>query len=139
MKQQKHPDVYPVVHNTKLEWIVSTAFQGNFQKINTFLHQNPFIRAIYLELLSELNLEAFLAALGRVKCANVNTELFDMLKRESKNIADALTIESCQWHFISPNSPHFGGHILESAVNSMKYHLYQTADNSLLKFKETSK
>jgi hypothetical protein len=40
-----------------------------------------------------------------------------------------------QWHFIPPNSPHFGG-LLESGVKSLKYHWKRTIGKALLTFEE---
>jgi hypothetical protein len=40
------------------------------------------------------------------------------------------------WHFIPPNSPHFGG-LWEAGVKSLKYHWKRTVSKSLLTFFNT--
>jgi len=40
-------------------------------------------------------------------------------------IKDFLAAEGCEWSFMPPHSPHFGG-LWEAAVKSMKYHLPRT-------------
>ena len=94
--------------------------------IEVFVHLA--MRALHLELMSEITSEALMATLHRFifhrgKCANIFSnnrsnfigaskelhELFQILKRESNTISDSLIVESCQWHFIPLCSPHFGG------------------------------
>ena len=40
-------------------------------------------------------------------------------------VQDFLATEGCDWNFIRPHAPHFGG-LWEAAVKSMKYHLRRT-------------
>lgn len=99
------------------------------------------IKAVHLELVSDLTSEAFLAALRRF-CARrgkpthiysdngtnfvgANRELQDLvrfLKTEAKNIEVTSGEMGITWHFIPAHSPHFGG-LWERGVRSAKYHL----------------
>lgn len=113
-------------------------------------------RAIHLELVSDLTSSAFIAALRRfmarrgvstnifsdngtnfVGANNELHELHTLFNQELKGkcIADHLSLEGCQWHFIPPSSPHFGG-LWEAAVKSMKHHLRRTAGTTSLTFEE---
>ena len=96
-------------------------------------------KAIHLELVSNLTSEAFIASLKRFiarkglidhlyndngsNFVGANSELKESFKseeflRQAHNYA-AKTL--FQWHFIPPNSPHFGG-LWEAGVKSLKYH-----------------
>lgn len=52
-------------------------------------------------------------------------------------IADWLTTNGTQWHFIPPYAPNFGG-LWEAGVKSCKYHLKRIVGNSTLTFEELS-
>ena len=100
-------------------------------------------KAVHIEAVTSLTTEAFLSALrrfiarrGRPKiihsdngtnfqgAANELHAVYKMLQSTSQmaTIQDFLTAEGCEWRFIPPHSPHFGG-LWEAAVKSMKYHL----------------
>jgi len=103
-------------------------------------------RAIHIEVVTSLTTEAFLAALRRFKvrrgkprtiysdngttfqgAANQLHAIYDMLRSSSEmaRVQDFLAIEECDWKFIPPHAPHFGG-LWKAAVKSMKYHLKKT-------------
>ena len=46
-----------------------------------------------------------------------------------------LTTEGCDWKFIPPHGPHFGG-LWEAAVQSMKYHLRRTLGAQIATYEE---
>jgi len=50
-------------------------------------------------------------------------------------IQDFLTAEGCEWKFIPPHAPHFGG-FWEAAVKSMKYHLRRTLGSHVATYEE---
>lgn len=113
-------------------------------------------KAIHLEVVTSLTTEAFLAALrrfvarrGRPKtiwsdngtnfqgAANELHHLYQLLHSSSKmaTIRDFLTSEGCEWKFIPPHGPHFGG-LWEAAVKSMKFHLRRTLASHLATYEE---
>ena len=115
--------------------------------------QYKSIKAVHIELVSDLITEAFLAALKRFfarrgKASHLfsdNAKTFVGANRELREvhsqlandtsaiIRDYLTREQVTWHFIPPRAPHFGG-IWEAAVKSMKKHLLKIIGNQLLTF-----
>lgn len=113
-------------------------------------------RAVHLELVGDMTTEAFIGAFRRFvsrrgKCTHLwsdqgrnfigaNKELADAFQ-EAKlqfdvEIANTLSSDGTQWHFIPAYSPNFGG-IWESGVRSMKYHLKRIL-NSNVTFEEMS-
>lgn len=114
------------------------------------------VKAVHLELVTELTTAAFIGAFKRFistrgLCSNVYTdnatnfvgtcsELKDLQRLfQSQQHKDAI-IEMCQedqvvWHFAPPASPHFGG-MYESAVKSAKFHLRRILSNARLSLEE---
>ncbi|XP_018395620.1 PREDICTED: uncharacterized protein LOC108774103 [Cyphomyrmex costatus] len=113
-------------------------------------------KAIHLEVVSDLTIEAFCASLKRFFChrekshlllsdnatnfvgaSNHLRELYDFIKSESFNqdISKWLSNQEVSWKFIPPRSPHFGG-IWEAAVKSFKFHLVRIAKNTLFTFEQ---
>ncbi|XP_076375571.1 uncharacterized protein LOC143258910 [Megalopta genalis] len=114
------------------------------------------VKAVHLELVSDMTTDGFLAALRRFtarrgKCHAIysdNGTNFVGANRELKEIhqllssqdhqrkVDAyLTNEGINWHFIPPRSPNFGG-LWEAAVKSFKHHMRRVIANELLTFEE---
>ncbi|XP_048261980.1 uncharacterized protein LOC125385143 [Bombus terrestris] len=112
------------------------------------------LKAVHLELVTDLTSEAFIAALRRfiarrgfcvtiysdngtnfVGANNELRELRNLLQSDDHKvrIQSFLADRRIEWHFIPPNSPHFGG-LWEAAVKSFKRHLRRVAGNELLTY-----
>ncbi|XP_063994268.1 uncharacterized protein LOC135171569 [Diachasmimorpha longicaudata] len=110
------------------------------------------VKAVHLEIVSDLTTEAFLAAFRRFiarrgLCDNIYSdngtcfvgannelqEIYTFLQNadHQEKIQTFATTKSIQWHFIPPQSPHFGG-LWEAAVKSFKIHLKRIVTNELL-------
>jgi len=100
-------------------------------------------QAVHIEVVTSLTTEAFLAALRyfiahqvrlRVIHSNIGTNVQGVQSAPGGTTrfnvqprwrgSRILTTEGCNWKFIPPHAPHFGG-LWEVAVNYMKYHLWQ--------------
>lgn len=113
-------------------------------------------KALHLELVSDLSTPAFLNALKRFisrrgKCSAIYSDngsnfigaknklnaLAQMLVSQTHQdkVQNYLSEESISWHFIPPQSPHFGG-LWEAGVKSVKTHLNKVLENALLTFEE---
>lgn len=110
-------------------------------------------KAIHVELVSNLTAEAFIAALRRfiarrdlidhLYCDNgsnfvgASRELKAFFKSEEFlcQVHDYAANTQFQWHFIPPNSPHFGG-LWEAGEKSLKYHWKRIVSKSVLTFEE---
>lgn len=114
------------------------------------------IKAIHLEVVSDLTADAFLAALKRfiarrglpseiysdngtnfVGAHRKIVELFHNIGKINNTsiISDYLNDCGISWKFIPPASPNFAG-LWEAAVKSMKAHLIRVTGNSNLTFEE---
>jgi hypothetical protein len=98
-------------------------------------------KAVHVGVVTSFTTEAFLAALRRFIArqgkpkkmysdngtSNQLHEVYNMLQSSSQMARgqDFLATEGCNWKFIPPHGPHFGG-LWEAAVKSMKYHLRRT-------------
>ncbi|XP_050495535.1 uncharacterized protein LOC126876672 [Bombus huntii] len=112
------------------------------------------VKAVHIELVSDLTSEAFIAALRRfiarrgfcgtiysdngtnfVGANNELRELRNLLQSDDHKaqVQSFLADRRIEWHFIPPNLPHFGG-LWEAAVKSFKRHLRRVAGNELLTF-----
>ena len=101
------------------------------------------MKAVHLELVSDLTTEAFIAALRRFTARRGHPQLiwsdhgtnFVGANRELRElnvflshqitqdaISEFCSAQSIRWKYIPERSPHFGG-IWESAVKSVKNHL----------------
>jgi len=115
-------------------------------------------RAVHIEVVTSLTTEAFLAALRRFIArrekprtiysdnginfqgeANQLHEIYNMFQCSSEmtSAQDVLANEGCDWKFIPPHGPHFGG-LWEAAVKSMKYHLRRTLGSHIATYEELS-
>ncbi|XP_062530654.1 uncharacterized protein LOC119630128 [Bombyx mori] len=103
------------------------------------------VRAVHLELVSELSTDAFLATLRRfisrrgmstdiysdcgrnfVGCNNYLQELYKFLRdNDVQSTLNSKTLEQgITWHFQPPYASHFGG-LFEAGVKSFKHHFYR--------------
>jgi len=113
-------------------------------------------KAVHIEVVRSLTTEAFLAALRRFVArrgrprviysdnrtnfqgaSNQLQEVYDMLQcpTQMTRVQDFLTTEGCDWKFIPPHAPHFGG-LWEAAVKSVKYHLRRTLGAQIATYEE---
>ena len=116
------------------------------------------VKAVHLELVSDLTSDSFVAALRRfisrrgkpkiiwsdhgtnfVRAKNDLKDLEQFLsdKAVQDHVSEFCTIQHIEWKFIPEKAPHFGG-LWESAVKSMKYHLKRVTANVKLTFEECS-
>ena len=114
------------------------------------------VKAVHLEVVSDLTSEAFIACLRRfvarrgkphtiwsdhgsnfVGASRELAELAAFLEeqRTQTDIPDFCASQSIRWSFIPERAPHFGG-LWESAVKSMKLHLRRVVGNTRLTFEE---
>ena len=112
------------------------------------------VKAVHLELVSDLTSEAFIACLRRfisrrgkptllwsdhgtnfVGSKRIVQELFEFLQKTTANklIANFCSNQGIQWDFIPERTPHFGG-LWEAAVKSLKTHLFRVVGNTKLTF-----
>jgi len=72
-----------------------------------------------------------------VPTANELHAVYKMLQSTSQmaTVQDFLATEECEWKFIPPHGPHFGG-LWEGAVKSMKYHLRRTLGSQFATYEE---
>jgi hypothetical protein len=111
---------------------------------------------VHIEVVTSLTTEPFIAALRRFiarrgkpttiqsdngtnfkGAANQLHDVYKMLHSSTQmaTIQDFLTTEGCEWKFIPPKSPHFGG-LWEAAVKSMKHHLRRTLGPHIATYEE---
>jgi len=108
------------------------------------------IKAVHIEVVSDLTTDAFIAALHRfVSRRGLPSDIYsdcgtnfkganrDLQRLFSEPAAQELYSGAivCNWHFNPPASPHFGG-LWEAAVKSCKYHLKRVIGIQMLTFEE---
>ena len=112
------------------------------------------VKAVHLEVVSDLTTDGFLAALKRftarrgkplnilfctnfVGANNELRELYALLNSKSHKecCIKSLSDQGIKCHFIPPLSPHFGG-IWESAVKCFKHHLRRVVTDQLFTFEQ---
>jgi hypothetical protein len=110
------------------------------------------IKAIHLEAVTSLTIEAFLAAVKRfttqtglpqqiysdndTNFQGPDSQLLDFgkllqSKEQSEGIQVCPSNNLCEWKFIPPYAAHFGG-LWEAAVKSMKYYLCRTLSDQIV-------
>ena len=113
-------------------------------------------KAVHIEVVTSFTTEAFIAALRRFiarrgrphtiysdndtnfqGAVNHLREVDTMLQcpTQMSRVHKFLTSERCQWRFIPPHGPHFGG-LWEAAVKSVTYHLRRTLGASTATYEE---
>ena len=116
------------------------------------------VKAVHIELVSDLTSEAFIACLRRfvsrrgrpsliwsdhgsnfVGASNQLKELFSFLREQKteEDVTDFCSNQDIVWDFIPERAPHFGG-LWEAAVKSFKKHLTRVVGNVRLTFEELS-
>jgi hypothetical protein len=114
------------------------------------------IKAIHIELVSDLTADTFLDALkrfvsrrGTVKSIisdnatnfiKANKDLIDLHQffqnsEISRKLVTTLSNENIQWKFIPPRTPNFGG-LWEAGVKSVKYHIKRVVGETVLTYDE---
>ncbi|XP_012543534.1 uncharacterized protein LOC105840988 [Monomorium pharaonis] len=116
------------------------------------------IKAVHIEIVSDLSTEAFLAALKRfigrraipvhiysdnetnfIGANNQLRELYALIQSDDfqTQVDEFATSKRISWHFNPPLSPHFGG-IWEAAIKSFKHHLkrYRFVGDLLFTYEE---
>ena len=114
------------------------------------------MKAVHLELISDLSADAFIASLRRFVArrgkptllrtdhgsnfvgASCELKEFAKFLEQQKSqgvISDYCSSQNIQWKFIPEHAPHFGG-IWEACVKSMKMHLRRIIGNTKLTFEE---
>lgn len=116
------------------------------------------VKAVHLEVVSDLTAEAFISTLKRfvarrglpavmfsdngtnfVGANNLLKEFFQFLNQQEvqSKIADSCSRQMITWKFIPEHSPHFGG-LWEAAVKSVKIHLRKIVGSVKLTYEELS-
>ena len=114
------------------------------------------VKAIHIEVVSDLSTAAFIASLRRfiarrgkptllwsnngtnfVGASRKLKELFEFLNQQKtqKLMPEFCSTQHIQWKFIPSHAPHFGG-LWEAAVRSMKVHLSRIVSDVNLTFEE---
>ena len=114
------------------------------------------VKAVHLELVSDLTTEAFIAALRRfisrrgrpstvwsdhgTNFVGADREIKELVrfledKRTQGDISEFCSTQNIDWKFIPERAPHFGG-LWEAAVKSMKFHLKRVVANTKFTFEE---
>ena len=119
------------------------------------------VKAVHLELVTDLTTEAFIAALRRfiarrghpsliwsdhgTNFVGANRELKELAElaelletqKTQKIVSEFCTTKKIEWKFIPERAPHFGG-LWEAAVKSTKTHLRRIVSNVRLTYEEFS-
>ncbi|XP_066261289.1 uncharacterized protein [Euwallacea similis] len=109
-------------------------------------------KAVHLELVTDLSKESFILSLRRFVARRgkpsvvysdngtnfvaAHSELKDLgqfIIQHNDELTSKLCNEGIEWHFIPPQSPHFGG-LWEAGVKSMKFHLKRVVSSTPLTF-----
>ncbi|CAI6359149.1 unnamed protein product [Macrosiphum euphorbiae] len=108
------------------------------------------VKAVHLEIVSDLSTDAFLAALDRFVArrgipSNVYSDCgtnyvgaarqLKMLFRDARAQDRLSSHLACTWHFNPPAAPHFGG-LWEAGIKSVKSHLKHVIGQQVLTYEE---
>lgn len=109
------------------------------------------VKAVHLEVVTELSTNAFLAAFDRfvarrglptdvyTDCGTnfigANKQLHALINSSNGKVAIANSRAACEWHFNPPGAPHFGG-LWEAAVRSTKRLLSRVIGVHLFTYEE---
>ncbi|XP_072400874.1 uncharacterized protein [Diabrotica undecimpunctata] len=113
-------------------------------------------KGVHIELVTELTSEAFLATFRRfaarrgtpnhlysdngsnfVGAYKELQKLYKFLENSQSEFVTICSQQKISWHFIPPNTPHFGG-LWESNIKNIKHHLHRVIGESILTFEEYS-
>ena len=116
------------------------------------------VKAVHIEAVSDLTSDAFIACLRRfvarrgkptllwsdhgsnfIGAKRILQELYEFMqsKETGETVANFCSSQGIMWDFIPEHAPHFGG-LWESAVKSLKMHLYRVMGSTRLNFEELS-
>ncbi|GFW68991.1 integrase catalytic domain-containing protein [Trichonephila clavipes] len=128
--------------------------KGNLFKVYICIFVCFVVKAVHIELVSNLTSQAFIAALKmfmarRGKCAklfpdngknfvgasNEIKKLLEIVRNPDEKLANYLAAEGIEWKFIPARSPNFGG-LWEAAIKSCKYHLKRVVNGINLTYEE---
>lgn len=108
------------------------------------------VKAVHLEVVTDLTTDAFLAALDRFNARRgIPTNIYSdcgtnyvgaarqlkSLFRDAKAQDRLSSHVNCTWHFNPPAAPHFGG-IWEAGIKSAKHHLKHVIGQQVLTYEE---
>lgn len=110
------------------------------------------VKAIHIELVSDLTTAAFIAAYERFtsrrgRCTDIYSDngtnyvgaatifLKSERKQFNEQVITKLATRGTTWHFSPPLSPHFNG-LAESGIRSVKHHIRRVIGESTLTFEE---
>lgn len=108
------------------------------------------VKAVHLELVTDLSTQAFLAALDRfVARRGIPSDIYSDCgtnyvgaARQIKELFHAVELQQtlsiripCHWHFNPPAAPHFGG-LWEAGIKSVKRHLKHSVGDQVLTVEE---
>jgi len=109
------------------------------------------VKAVHLELVTDLSTEAFLAAFERFAArrglptdiysdcgtnfVGANRQLRQLVNCDASQPIITAAVSSCNWHFSPPSAPHFGG-LWEAAVRSAKRLLTNIVGVHILTYEE---
>lgn len=109
------------------------------------------VKAVHLELVTDLTKESYLASLNRfisrrgkpthiysdngTNFVGASNVIAGFLAQNQSSISDSAAEQGITFHFIPPYSPHFGG-LWESTVKSTKHHLRRVLGSAHLTYEE---